>query len=597
MKFMKKTVAMILALSAVIPMAGCFGESGGIDPNKTQIYIAGYDGGTGNVWLDNLAAAWNAKNDKYEVIPIPERITQKDLVNAINTGVTDYDVYFTGDVGYQTNIYNGTLEDLSDVIKMEVDGEGKGTIEQKIGYRENYYENVWKPIASRNGEGMYMLPYCDNFGGLIFDYDTFVENNILSYASARDSATLAALDAQGVAYEVEGVRLKMKSYTGDDVLFNYEAGDYILTAGKDGKYGTYDDGQPITESEWVAMLGRITQKNMKPFLWTGMYSTYVDMITESVFAYYSGLEEFTHYFDFDGDITIGGQKVTITPDTGYKVYGMDGMSKALEFVNGYLNDKNYYHPKTEQSISHTETQGNFILGYQLEKDKPAMIVEGNWWENEARSVFNTPSVVNAGRGYGKRDYRYMCLPKMEGAYGLDGNGNGSVFSVLNSGAVLVPKMGESAVDQAKLAQIKDFLGFMLTDENLAKFTQETGIINAYDYQLSNEQLGSLSYFSKNVYSMIHDKENVDFSRAPLLFASQPIRFATNGGFGTQYFTFTYNKVGYESSMIAFRQGITPAQLVQGGANHYSHDDYKGTSMVKWEELIAKAREQGFYQAK
>ena len=221
MKVMKKTVAMILALSAVIPMTGCMGETGGIDPNKTQIYIAGYDGGTGNVWLDNLAADWNARNDKYEVIPIPERITQKDLVNAINTGVTDYDVYFTGDVAYQTNIYNGTLEDLSDVIKMEVDGAGNGTIEQKIGYRENYYESVWKPIASRNGEGMYMLPYCDNFGGLIFDYDTFVENNILSYASARDNATLSALETQGIEYEVEGVRVKLKSYTGDNALFNY----------------------------------------------------------------------------------------------------------------------------------------------------------------------------------------------------------------------------------------------------------------------------------------------------------------------------------------------------------------------------------------
>ena len=225
-----------------------------------------------------------------------------------------------------------------------------------------------------------------------------------------------------------------------------------------------------------------------------------------------------------------------------------------------------------------------------------MIVEGNWWENEARSVFNTPSVVNAGRGYGKRDYRYMCLPKMEGAYGMDGNGNGSVFSVLNSGAVLVPKVGESAAEQEKLAQIKDFLAYMLTDENLAKFTQETGIINAYDYELSNEQLNSLSYFSKNMYSMIRDKDNVDFSRGMLLFGGQPIRFATSGGFWTQPLTFISNKVGYESSMIAFRQNITPADLMRDATNHYSHGDYKGTSLVKWEDLIAQAREQGFYQS-
>ena len=594
MKMVKKTVAMVLAFGTVLSMAGCMGESN-IDPNKTQIYIAGYDGGTGNVWLDNLAAAWNAQNDEYEVIPIPERITQKDLSNALNTGVTDYDVYFTGDVAYQSNIYNGTLEDLSDVGAMEVDGAGNGTILEKIGYREDYYETVWKPVASKNGEGLYMLPYCDNFGGLIFDYDTFVENNILSYASAKDSAVLSALTEQGVGYETEGVRIKVTGYTGSNQFFNYEVGDYVLTAGKDGKYGTYDDGQPITETEWVQMLGRITQKNMTPFLWTGLYSTYVDMVLESAFAYYAGLDEFTTYYDFDGEVTIDGEKVTITPDNGYEVYGMDAMEKALEFVSKYLNDKNYYHPKTEQSLSHTETQGNFILGYQLEKDIPAMIVEGNWWEYEALSVFKTPSVVNAGRGYGKRDYRYMLLPQLEGGYGLDGNGNGSIMSVLNSGAVMVPKVGESEAEQAKLAQIKDFLAFMLTDENLIKFTQETGITNAYDYELTEDQLKGVSPFARNVYEMIHDKENIDFARGMLLFGGQPIRFATSGGFATLPRSLTYNKVGYEGCMLAFRQGVTPAQLMEGSSSYYSHGSYKGVSHVKWEDLIAQAREQGFYQ--
>jgi hypothetical protein len=37
---------------------------------------------------------------------------------------------------------------------------------------------------------------------------------------------------------------------------------------------------------------------------------------------------------------------------------------------------------------------------------------------------------------------------MDGAYGLDGEGNGSVFSVLNSGAVMVPKMDDSPEEQA-----------------------------------------------------------------------------------------------------------------------------------------------------
>ena len=594
MKLIKKTVALMLAFGTALSMTACMG--GDIDSSKTQIYIAGYDGGVGNVWLDKLAEEWNAKNDSYEVIAIPERISAKDLVNQLNTGVTDYDVYFTGEVWFQSNVYNGTLEDLSDVGAMEVDGVGNGTIIEKIGNRDGYYETVWKPVASKYGEGLYMLPYCDNFGGLVFDYDTFLENNILSYASAKDSATLSALSAQGIAYETEGARIKVTGYTGNNSFFNYETDDYVLTAGKDGKYGTYDDGQPVTEAEWVAMLGRITQKNMKPFIWTGAYPLYADMLLEALFAYYGGMDEFGTYFDFEGEVTIDGEKVTITPDNGYEVYGMDAMEKALEFYSKYINDKNYYHPKTEQTLSHTETQGQFILGYEMQKDIPAMIIDGTWWENEAKSVFNTSSVINAGRGYGERDYRYMLLPQLEGAYGLDGEGGGSVFCIQNNGAVLVPKVSESAADQAKLAQIKDFLGFMLTDENLVKFTQETGITNAYDYELTATQLESLTPFAKNVHEMIRDKENIDFSRGMSLYGGQPIRFATNGGFFSLPRLITYNKVSYESAITAFRQDVTPAQLMEGATSYYSHGDFKGANLNKWEDMIAQAREQGFYKA-
>ena len=595
MKKLSKLIAGVMAISAIFSMTACMGESDiDIDKNKTQIYIAGYDGGVGNAWLDDLANEWNANNDAYQIIQIPTRISQKDLSNSINTGVTDYDVYFTGDVGYVSNIYNGTLEDLSDVGAMKVDGNDR-TILQKIGYRDDYYETVWKPVASKNGQGLYMLPYCDNFGGFIFDYNTFVEKGILSFAQASDTNVKSALKAQEISYTESNGKLKVSGYTGSYDLFNYKTGDYILTAGKDGLYGTYDDGQPTTQAEWDQMLARITGANMKPFLWTGGYPEYADMILESLFAYYAGMSEFNTYYNFNGQVTVNGAKVNITPDNGYDVYGIDAMRNALNFMNDYLNNSNYYHSNTTTSASHTDAQGTFILGYQLNKDQPAMIVEGNWWENEARSVFDTSEVVNAGRGYGQRDYRYMLLPKLSGAYGLDGNGNGSIMSVINSGAVLVPKVGNSEEEQAKLAQIKDFLGFMLKDENLAKFTVKTGVINAYSYELTKAQFDSLTPFSKNVYAMIHDKTNIDFARGALMFAGQPVRFATNGGFFTMPRLITYNKVSHTASMIALRQGVTPEQLMSGAVSYYSHDTFKGATTVKWETLIAQARESGFYK--
>jgi hypothetical protein len=50
-------------------------------------------------------------------------------------------------------------------------------------------------------------------------------------------------------------------------------------------------------------------------------------------------------------------------------------------------------------------------------------------------------------------------------------------------------------------------------------------------------------------------------------------------------------------MTALRQGVTPAQLMEGAASYYSREGFKGATSMKWEQLIAQAREQGFYSTK
>lgn len=601
MKKIQKIGALVMALTAVVSTGACGSLSGEvefeIDENKTQIYIAGYNSGTGNEWLDELAKRWNAQNDKYEVIPVEERISMGTMVQMISGGLGTYDCYYMGEVGFKQNIYDGSLEDLSDICAREVDGAGNGTIGDKIGLRDGYFEKVWKPIASKDGEGIYMLPYCDSFGGFLYDHDTFLEMGFMKYATEADATALAA---QGVAYETVGNRLKLTEYTGSYEFFNLQAGDDILSAGKDGVYGSYDDGQPQTVAEWEALIAKINSQGMKPFLYAGLSTDYVGMISEAVHAYWAGIEEFETYYDFDGTITIDGVKQTVTPDTGYLVYGSDGFKKGLQFIYDYVWNSANRHSLTNQSLSHTDTQSQYLLGYKFTTDKPAMLVEGTWWENEAYANFLSTTLINDGRGWGQRDYRYMLLPKMDGAYGLDGQGNGSVFSVLNSGAFVVPKAKSDEKSQAKLAALKDFLAYTLTDENLAFFTECTGIINAYDYEIPDNVYQKLTPFSKTVYAMCQDEENIEFVRGQMMYQGAPLSITAGSEFCGYKGLWTHNGIIYGTELHAFRDlkdlgDQTVAAMVQSAKTYYSHNGHTGKTYKTWEQFIEAARKRGYYQ--
>ncbi len=581
----KKIIATILTVGTLLSATACGGTVvDGIDKNKTQIYISIYNGGAGYSWIEKQKNVWNAGNEKYEVVLQPEKTSTKTVLNEVTTNSASVDVYYLAEAGYRAAISKDSLEDLSDILTMKVDGTEK-TIGDKLTANQAYY-NTWKEYASKSGEGMYMLPYSDSFIGLVFDYDAFVENNWLTKASAADAQVTAALTAQGIVYEASGNALTFKSYTGSERV-NYTEGDYIMTAGKDGKYGTYDDGQPQTLEEWRTMINKIVSVGSnKALIWTGQYSGYTEDIVAAMMTQYSGLDAYNAYYSFDSkgeEIKMydGSEKV-ITPDNGYAVYGLEGYQKAVEFMDTYFNNSRYVHAKSKSNISHSEAQNLYLLGYRNESSNPfsAMIVEGGWWENEARAMFNAIAERDADRGYGKRDYRYMLLPALDGQAGIDGEGNGSVLAVRNSGAIIVPKCSDSG----KLAAIKDFLAYTLSDENLRAFTRETGVINSYDYELTEADREEMTPFANTVWDIYHDTENIAMIRPTLDFACSPIKFATSGCHN--YYLPVKATVPYSCVIDALEAGASISEIVEGTAGYYNTD--------KWNDLLGQAKAAGFY---
>lgn len=584
----KKITAIALMLCALMSTTACGGTVvDDIDESKTQIYISVYNGGIGYAWIEKQAKAWNATNDSYEVKIQPEQTTSQQVVQDMALGSMEMDVYYVGDPGLRVAIEKGYAEDLSDILDMKVDGTDKKVGDKLTGNTE-YYE-TWKSYASKSGEGLYMLPYGDSVLGMIFDYDTFVENNWLAKANANDETVKAALTAQGITYETSGVNLIFKSYEGN-ARVNYTEGDYIMSAGKDGKYGTYDDGQPQNLTEWNQMVNKIVSVGSnKAFLWTGQYAGYTDDIVMAIMAQYSGLDAYNAYYSFDSkgkELTMyDGSNKVITPDNGYEVYGLAGFEKAVEFMDTYFNNARYVHPKSTSNITHIEAQNLFLLGYRGEVSNPfsAIVVDGGWWENEARAMFNSIAVKDADRGYGQRDYRYMLLPEFEGQAGIDGEGNGTVFSIRSSGAVIVPKCN----DKDKLAAIKDFLAYTLSDENLRAFTRETGVVQPYIYELTEADREVMTPYANNSWDMYTDRENISLVRPMLDFNCSPMFFAvTMAGFHKNIMPVKAT-VPYNCVVNAFAAGRSASEIVSGTANCYT------SSM--WDALLSNARAAGFYK--
>lgn len=566
-----------LVLAIVLPIVLRNAEE---ERNKYKVFISVFNGGHGVAWAEKAAADFNKTSDYYKIEIVPEKSGGADIIADVESGSPSASAYFSCDVQFQQAIYQDLFADLSSVLEKKVDGEDGLTVGAKMKNRD-----LWMTAASKNGSGCYMLPYSDSFMGLAYDHDLFVDRQWLNFAENSDTVK-NDLTEQGIEYREQGNRL---IFVNGEVNSYYEENDFILTAGKDDTYGTYDDGQPETIEEWGNMLNKISIRDgEKAFIWSGKNATYLDEIFAAVFAQYVGKDAFDTYFDFDSDgkavLMADGSEKTITVDNGSDVYKMKGIRETFDFMNTYFNNTTEYVHSASllPETSHNDAQNLFLLGYKDEANNPqaAMLVDGVWWENEAKPMFETlASQGDVDRGYGQRDYRFMLLPQMTGQKGIDGNGNGSVFAVRESGAIVVPKVS----DTEKMNVAIDFISFTMKDEYMRMFTQASGAIRPYYYSLTEEDFAAMTPFQRTIYDIYNDEENILIVRPTLSRSSSPMVYATNKN----------------ASLFPIKIGgadiLTPITAVQ----RYNVDDICNGIMnyytaETWADYVALARAAGFY---
>lgn len=464
MNKVNKVMALALAsIGCASGLSACKIGGGGVPDGRTEIKVSIMSGGFGYEWLETLINDANQSQDTYWFTQIGDnKNTAETITTRIESGIVEADIYLTsGD--FSPLIEKGLVEDLTPVYESASPDETK-TIKERSNNYDRYAADYGK-----DGK-IYAMQYMLSMSGIICDYDLFEEMGWLLTDNTTESG---------------------------------------LSKGADEKEGTYDDGFPVTYEEFKELIQKIKRDNCVPFIrgdnvgWQQYRAT-----IEPVWAQYEGLDNYMVPYTYSGTYhspSDPNKVVEVTPETGYKVYTencMEGREKAYQFLTEmYLyNDlENFYE---ERSISNTVAQAYFVTSHAMQ-NRIAMLLDGEWWENEARRAFEEDAYENGeGYAYGKRDFRFVPLPEMPGQ-AAESKGK-HYFKGGTSGCVFVHKQE----DEGKRNAIFDFLRMYASEKNCLNYTKANGCLMPFEYEIPDDVKETLSNFSRHMLDVKNDSSTV-----------------------------------------------------------------------------------------
>ncbi len=502
---MKKLICAGLALLLSLGVfAGCEGhvsdEQEPIDETKTTLRVATFEGGVGDEWLQNAADRFEAlyADVKFEPDTAPEktgvqvtvtenrRFNGESMLDSLKN--EPYDVFFTETVNYYDHVHRGNFADITDIVKdktLEEFGE-EGTILSKTDPTFADYLEV--------DDKYYGLPFYEGIYGIMYDKDVFLEEGLYFLHSGSLEGDKADT-------------LQFAAPTDADDEAAVEALQATLSAGPDGKRGTYDDGLPATYAQFADLVEKIRLgTSVIPFSYGGSVREYPMRAMMTFWADAEGFDQMRLNFELEGkatdlvsringDGTVQTYEKEISSADAYELRKQAGQYYALHFLRDIvLGDAGNYEVNGN---THLQAQSNFIKG-NLDPNKfdvYAMHFDGSWWENEAAAAFETteqengPSAARENRNFG-----FMPIPKPT----ADKVGTGvTLLSQANSLAFI-----RATTEQMELAKL--FLQFLHTDKELSAFTACTSMTRPYTYEIEEEDEAKMSEYAKSLYAIRTD---------------------------------------------------------------------------------------------
>lgn len=480
-KWLSLLLVFTLLITAAASMVGCkdmkiddpdrFDED--VDSTKTQIYVGYFNGGLGLTWLTECKEKFEALYPEYQIMIDTGKDEYGAEVLVSNIKTNRQDMYVLDGSDYYKFIKNDLLADLTDAVTTPLSefGEDK-TIESKM-------NESLKAFYKTNDGKFYASPLYQSYHQIVYDVDLF------------DQYSLWFKDGGGFVESTSDTK----------------------SAGQDGKLGTWDDGLPVTYSDFFLMMDRMVARGITPMTWTGAYAdSYLPNFIISLIADYEG-EDFATNFSFDGKTKIISNRdyeespertftvnpadvetVTVTPDnfTDY-MHSTVGKYYAAKFAKDIAANSLYR--TYNYAESHTAVQRSFLMSNMEGVDKPiAMLIEGGWWVNEATSVFDEMATYNEKYAKENRRFGVMPLPKADDGSSAPGH-------------TVAPFSGGSAVFVSNFSNNKEgatlFYRYLHTDEAMKIFTKNSGVLRPYDYDLT-EIYNEVPFYVQNVIDSSKD---------------------------------------------------------------------------------------------
>lgn len=547
----KLLAASILVSAAISPMlSGCslsHTKGGEIDASKTQLEIGNMDRGLGDQWLnavidkfENAYADYEGEDGKVGVQVIVTNKKEEFVSGtlAVNMPYNEMDVYIVANSEY-TMLYNKQFEgesilaDLSELTKalnyddegnLVPDGTGTTSIESRMirQYREFF------DLSDGKGGTYYGLPFFSTPVGGIYDADYFNEKSLYFTADGEIGANQADI------------------YDGN------------CGKGPDGVLGTYDDGMPATWEQFKQLMIAIVGYGDVPFIWDGLNEYQKSYFFEQLYANYEGANDYSLLYSFDGVDSQFGQ---ITEANGYLLAGQEGRLAAHQAIKDIMSNDLFFSPDAMQSsTSHTDAQMLYLKSIEKESGRIAMLLEGSWWENEARQVFADMEEIEESWGHGKRDFRMLPIPNFEGT-ALSGVGVSTQKD--DKQVIVMNDAGGAAIYVSNQAPHKDlafeFVKFMHSREMLVLMTQMSSVIRPFEYDFTEEEYNACTKYTQSIIDMMRDPEHTEIVWGKTGRNSVWSRYASSfkGWTGSDVFT-TY----YHTDVDPFAEYSTTISIFQ-----------------------------------
>ena len=476
---MKKLITFIMAFAVTLIVTFSSVACGSrviedIDPTKTNISVALYSGGYGTVWIDEAVERFEeyyaersfeeGKTGVKVIVDKNKSYTGQSLATTVPVGTAD--IYFTGATPYYDLATAGSLIDITDLVTETVNAQDGKTIESKL------TDNL-KQTLHLNGR-YYAIPLYEAYGGVSYDAGIFKNKNL--YFSNR-------LDTED------------EEYPGTN-SFVLNVND-TKSCGPDGVYGTYDDGLPSTYMEFYKLMSQMLKKSVQPFVFASAYANYANELLVALFKNYVGVDGVSAVYNFNSngqeiDVVTGfngdepiSEKTVLVRENANKIKSSLGLYYATEFCKKVFSDIRYY-GSSSTTVTHLNAMEKFMKSVLDGNKYIGMLIDGNWWYNEASEDELFESVERQyPRTYQQKEVRFMPLPHQYEGTVTPRDASDPLVPVLTGTCTTFSYIAATCSPE-KIEAAKLFLSFCYGDEELRRATVlSNGVLRAVNYDFSD----------------------------------------------------------------------------------------------------------------